>query len=101
MRIADWLLYPPPLYINIGFGLSGIDFTRRQFEQFVLTLGPCPPTSGKNEGNKLTFNKLGVHPFFYCGWVNALRLKRKNDRLEKIFFIVLDTLCNSIVTFLE
>ena len=22
MPIADWLSYPPPLYINIGFGLS-------------------------------------------------------------------------------
>ena len=22
MSIADWLPYPPPLYINIGFGLN-------------------------------------------------------------------------------
>ena len=36
MRIADWLPYPPPLYINIGFGLieskinlsfNGINYT--------------------------------------------------------------------------
>jgi len=24
--IADWLPYPPPVYINIGFGLRGINF---------------------------------------------------------------------------
>ena len=25
MPIADWLPYPPPLYINIGFGLSNVE----------------------------------------------------------------------------
>ena len=36
MLIADWLPYPPSLYINIGFGLSK-DFPKVRY-QFLLLL---------------------------------------------------------------
>ena len=30
MPIADWLSYPPPLYINIGFGLRSLKSPRTE-----------------------------------------------------------------------
>ena len=36
MPIADWLSYPPPLYINIGFGLSiSVKFEISAWKQFI------------------------------------------------------------------
>ena len=38
MPIADWLYYPSPLYINIGFGLS--DLSVAPMKKLVASLRP-------------------------------------------------------------
>ena len=42
MPIADWLPYPPPLYINIGFGLRFEIFLDHPFGPSTLTLRFIP-----------------------------------------------------------
>ena len=39
MPIADWLPYPPPLYINIGFRLSGLRYQGR-ITLCILSINP-------------------------------------------------------------
>ena len=42
MPIADWLPYPPPLYINVGFGLSGLHSHTMNIIDFVMQVKKRP-----------------------------------------------------------
>ena len=68
MPIADWLPNPPPLYINIGFGLSKKRFQLAKVENCALTnVGELPFDFYLGGCNTFSFGVMLCFPWSFAG----------------------------------